>query len=206
MKFIFTIIINRSICPFDYILLTYYTDIINSKYKDQILNPNTVLVKIDATDGKTLWEKLSEFTFKGVVLLNRQTIMLNDTAWTMLTPSAQPISIPSAIAKVDSNGQLVSAFYVMNNNINDSSSGYILQVFDFLLNPDGSFVLCARIISNSSDFISSTPFNYDLSYYKLDPNRDIVWGTTLDYFGGNDMNSQMIVDGDYIYAGITTSF
>ena len=80
-----------------------------------------------------------------------------------------------------------------------------MQVFHFLLLEDESVVLSLRTMSDSNNFTSTTVFNYDITYFKLNSNRDIQWGLTFDYFGKSDMLSTIILDEDTLYTGITNS-
>ena len=153
----------------------------------------------------TLWARQSVSSYNNVLLLAIKTWILNDVAWVLLVPSVQPIPIPSILAKLDANGEVISAFYLMANNYKDISSGYILQVFQFLLLEDESVVLSLRTMSDSSNFTSTTAFNFDITYYKIDSNRDIQWGLTFDYFGKSDMLSTIVLNENTLYTGISNS-
>ena len=81
-----------------------------------------------------------------------------------------------------------------------------MLVFEFLLLEDESVVLSLKTMSDSSNFTGTTAFNYDITYYKIDSNRDIQWGLTFDYFGKSDSLSTIILNEDTLYSGITSSF
>ena len=82
-------------------------------------------MKADGNTGMTLWARQSLLVYNNVCLSVINTKILNDVAWVLLVPSIQPMPIPSVLVKHDTNGEVISAFYLMTNNYQNVLNGYI---------------------------------------------------------------------------------
>ena len=121
-----------------------------------------------------------------------QTYIVNDISWSLLTPDIPPGPMPSEIRKIDSNGVILDAFYVMNSQYPNYSKEYKLYVYKFLLLSDSSLVLQARTHYFEGEFGISSSSDIDLTFFKLDSNRDFVWSTTVDYFYWAELTNSMM--------------
>ena len=146
------------------------------------------------------------FSFYGNILLAvHQTYIVNDISWSLLTPDIPPGLMPSEIRKIDSNGVILVAFYVMNSQYPIISNGYQLYVYKFLFLPDSSMVLQAKTLYLEGEFGISSSSNIDITFFKLDSNRDFMWSTSIDYFHGVEVTNSMIFKNKTLYIGLTTS-
>ena len=146
------------------------------------------------------------YSFYGNIFLAvYQTYIVNDISWSLLTPDIPPGPMPSEIRKIDSNGVILDAFYVMNSQYPNYSKEYKLYVYKFLLLPDSSMVLQAKTLYLEGEFGISSSSNIDFTFFKLDSNRDFVWSTSIDYFHGVEVTNSMIFKNKTLYIGLTTS-
>ena len=132
--------------------------------------------------------------YGNIFLAVYQTYIVNDISWSLLTPDIPPVSMPSEIRKIDSNGVILDAFYVMNSQYPSISKEYQLYVYKFLLLSDSSLVLQAKTHYLEGEFGISNSSNTDLTFFKLDSNRDFVWSTTVDYFHWEELTNSMMLN------------
>ena len=178
-------LISINVYSNDDILMTYSSIFINGpQTQTQDHLSISALVRIDHTNGITLWAKelyyIEDFLFYDVMV----TSVVNNIAWNLLTAESSYLNIPGIIIKVDENGKAIEGFILLNNYSFLNSFFNNFKVHNALFMEDSSFIIMAKWAYYQGEFGVSDTSVRDFWYFKFNSNRDFEWGTSIDY--GND--------------------
>ena len=197
-------IIDMNMYPNGDILSAFYLSIINNPNDFGLQVNISAIVKIDHGFGKTLWAKKMYYYVDSIDFKIVRIFLMSETAWIFLSGFQDNIYYQGIVVKVDGDGNIIEAFYILNNYLS-AQFNYFLSIQDFYLLSDFSIIAGARWTYNPGEFGVSSNSQYDFCFFKIENNRNFKWSTSIDYLNGVEERFSMYEFNDSVYLSITTS-
>ena len=160
-----------------------------------------MIVKVNYVTGATIWAKQLSYIYNTNNMYISKTVLNNDTAWSLMTPSLMAVTAPAILIKTDTNGDFIDAFKALNYDL----SNCILLVGSFEVQPDSSFLIGATVTYLKGEF-GVSPISYkDISFFMYDSLKSPVWVTSIDFFNKAEEDFGFQTSENIIYVSTSTN-
>ena len=188
----------------DDLLLWYYIEIINQPSSSANINLNnySAFVRVDTGDhyGTTMWAKSLVITIRGYDLILNTMQIVNDVAW-ILFVTYHNTFFQGAIVKLDGNGNIISAFGILENLDNNKMVSYYFKPSQMIVFSDTNFVLSAETYYYETLGVVEIS-SQDISIFKFGLDRELKWITSIDFNNKFDANIGIFKFNDTIYGAL----
>ena len=199
-------LIDMDLYSNDDLLLTYQSHIDSNPLSSSILPKlSSIIVKVDRKIGITIWAKEILDNSISVNLEIISSFLVNDIAWNLFIYIGAGVNVPGIITKVDIDGNLTDIFYIPFSFNKDSFSSHSLSIIDFYLLADQSFITVAVCTYLQGEFGVSEYSANDFWFFKVDPDRNFKWLTSIDFFNKFEERESLYEYNNTLFVSIVTA-
>ena len=192
-----------NIYPNDDLLISYYLSVINGPIYSELQANISAIVKTDHTTGKTLWAKELYYIVDNIRLTILRTFINNNNSWIFMSSILDTIYAQGVVVKVDTDGNIIEAFFILNSYSSSTQYNYFFNMQDFYLLSDLSIIAVARCSYNPGEFGVSLDSQYDYCLFKIDDNREFKWSTSIDHLNYVDESCYLYEYNSIVYIAMT---
>ena len=159
----------------------YWINVNNIQFNDSFnLDSTGLLMRIDATIGRTIWAKDIIFVINYAILRIYVCTLKDNLIWWLVTIYGYS-NYYGIITQVDFDGNIIMSFSIVNR-VNAPKSDIKFLIPEFLsVDDDNSIILWSETTFYQNEMGVSSNSQVDISILKFDRSQNIEWSTSIDY-------------------------